>query len=197
MQTKIAAVSVGAALVALLGYSPRVLYKRIRHIFGGRLMNEDIESQAEIDKRFQEFIPRTLHKDPLLVEFVKWANIAEIGLPVTLLVQGYLVSGITCSQMKFLETTRSMFLSHDQDESNLPDDNYIVSYFSNFIEGCKTYKEIYDVNIPEHGDAIFLHLKDARFFKGNEASIPRNGVLTWRVRIQEIAGFHMGTFMET
>jgi hypothetical protein len=108
----------------------------------------------------------------------------EVG--VTLLVEGFLVSGILVSGPKYFENIGAEFAAALSAQGQ---------------EGAESFKQTFaqigDFSKPpaDNSDAppfAYIHLKDARFFHNSGQPIPANHAVWWRGRLSEVAGFIIG-----
>jgi hypothetical protein len=113
--------------------------------------------------------------DWFLTSLVDFINKHHNEVPVTLLVNGVLVSGLLCCYEKYFEAvgldTQKLF-----GEEEFP-------------------KSKANGGASETALPIFIHVKEARFFSGSQA-LPKGKGLWWRGRISEISGFSFGRLKE-
>jgi hypothetical protein len=95
---------------------------------------------------------------------------------ITLSVKGMLISGILISRKDFI-------LSHPT----------LESVEAGYISALK------EQNLPEFQPSrFFIHLRDAKIFAPGQPPIPSDGKGTfWRVRIESVDGFSLGTIVRT
>lgn len=116
------------------------------------------------------------------------ANEHVSGFPITLIVGGLLISGVLVSRKEFLQDLKQKLRDS---MSRLPDESKEFmekGYFPTFMPEEESGKLRYIEEVR------YIHLKNARTFYGNGASIPASeeGVL-WRGKLDTINGFWYGS----
>ncbi|MCH1930609.1 hypothetical protein [Shewanella acanthi] len=112
-------------------------------------------------------------KDLILELVVKFSESeAPIETGITLLVDGFLVSGFIISKDKFMEN------------------NFITSSID---EGIRDYLSKNQKNEPlDNGERNFIHLRDAKYYAPGQPPIPENEAIFCRIALEKISGFNLG-----
>ncbi|EGQ9308595.1 hypothetical protein F7U82_24545 [Vibrio parahaemolyticus] len=113
-------------------------------------------------------------KDPILVLIVKLSEAEEpIATPITLAVDGFLVSGIVVSADEYLSHTPLLSdIKRGFDEAN------------DKAGG-----------LEDDGERRFIHLKQAQYFTPDKNPIPSSKEMYTRINLEKVAAFSMGTLM--
>jgi hypothetical protein len=120
-------------------------------------------------------------QDAFLTRLVEYA-IHGVELPVTLWVGGRMISGIlTSGEHFFADALQALGLDEKQ-----PEGSNAEMMAADFQQWIDVYHEPFS-RPPE-----FIHLKDARTFKGDGNMIPSDKGTMWRGKLSSIDGFHLG-----
>jgi hypothetical protein len=106
-------------------------------------------------------------------------------LSMTLLVDGFLVSGVMVGGAKYFEAFANDFASGFVDQELA---GKIRGSFSQYAEIYRT-----DPANPPSQDPTYVHMKAARFFNTTGNPIPGNRGVWWRGRLSAVSGFMVGT----
>ena len=144
---------------------------------------ENIDSGAEeqIGKPKQEGVG----VDWFLQLLVRWTNQGQLLYPITLLVDGLLVSGYLAEAKEYFDAMQEEWdqAIHGQTKK--------VSLFREIGETVREAQEAAAETfapLPQ-----FIHLKEARIFHPAGSPVPTNRMIWWRGRITEVDGFFLGT----
>lgn len=114
-------------------------------------------------------------KDGFLELIVKFAETeAPLEAGVTLIVDGFLISGFVISKDKYMK--------HNELTSSI--ENGIKEALS------RIKKEAPDPG--DDGERNFIHLRDARYFTPGQQPIPNNESVYCRIRLEKVSGFNIG-----
>ncbi len=128
--------------------------------------------------------------DWLLASFVKLANDLEVNIGVTLIVGGSVISGLIISGRQFLQAVGTTM------DQALPAEASKGAFHGHFE---KLAESIYGKPAGGNpsGEPTYIHLKNARVFSpapgANPTEVPG---LHWRVRLDEVQAFTLGTVVE-
>ena len=146
------------------------------------------------DERSRRALTERGSRDWFLQELVRLANDhpGGVSLPVTLCVNGLLVSGVLISGQAYFEgfaDTLATAVTNASDDARWKIREMFAHYGS-------FYKKTRDGDAPqvapENRDAPeFIHLVNAQFFVGSSL-IPTDQKIWWRGRIAEVDGFILG-----
>ena len=124
--------------------------------------------------------------DWFLQNLVRAKKTGSTGTAITLLVDGFLVSGMLINGEEYfngIQEDFAQYLTQEQKE-NL---RYNLEPYKKF------YVEAYKGKIEEDETLpIFIHLKDAKFYNTQGMPIPGNQGICWRGRLSQISGFNLG-----
>ncbi|ABI39286.1 conserved hypothetical protein [Shewanella sp. MR-4] len=106
----------------------------------------------------------------LVVKFSESESPIETG--ITLLVDGFLVSGFIISKDKYMES------------------NLITSTID---EGIRDFLLKNQKEEPlDNGERNFIHLRDAKYFAPGQPPIPENEAIYCRIALAKVSGFNLG-----
>lgn len=130
--------------------------------------------------------PNPASPDWYLQTLVQVANESDATFPVTLYVNGLLVSGILIGGHKFFTELGVQFTQFFGGESEET---------TEIVGSLTSPGEIYyrDGNSDTPPPPQYVHLKEARVFSPGQQPIPANGSL-WRGRLASVDGFSLGCF---
>lgn len=113
-------------------------------------------------------------QDPILELIVKFAESdAKIETPVTLVVNGFLISGFVISRARYMQ-------------------HHILT--SSIEQGIK---DAMAAGSPtDDGARAFIHLRDAMYFTPGQDPVPTNESVVCRVGLDRVSAFHLG-FLES
>jgi hypothetical protein len=121
----------------------------------------------------------------MLVDMVN--NNADMELPITLHVEGLLVSGNLVGGVKYFEGFATDFAESFATNPEIS---------KGIRESVSKFGEIYKATGKEDADGplpTYIHLKQARFFNTSGMPIPANKGVWWRGRLSEVSGFILGS----
>lgn len=132
--------------------------------------------------------PEWAQPDWLLQSLVALVDSAPgSGFPVTLLVGGFLVSGLLTSASDYFDGLSG--------EAQADGASAVGASMSRYFQDLKTLVEEerakHGHDVPVH-ERSFFYLKDARFFNTSGKPIPSNRGVWWRGRIGQVSGFNIG-----
>lgn len=114
-------------------------------------------------------------KDGILEFLVYMAETEKFSIGITVVVDGFLVSGTIISKDEFMES------------------NPITAKMA---EIAKTDDATSDASgssdVPDPRERRFIHLKNAFYFTPGQKPVPDNSGVYCRLRIDAISGFHFG-----
>ena len=124
-------------------------------------------------------------KDWFLSLLVSMANSTGLSLPLTVTVDGFMVTGDLCSGMDFFNDFGESFSAGAKNEGDK------AAMKQTFV-GLAA--DVYNrSDRDDNEDYIgYLHLKDARFFSSPHSPMPGNRGVFWRCRIGSVSGFFLG-----
>ena len=112
-------------------------------------------------------------KDPILELVVKFAEAeSPLETPITLLVDGLMVSGYVMSKDKYMRH------------------NDLTKEIESAFE--RALAEIKEEKPEDDGKRRFIHLRDAKYFAPGQSPVPTNESVVCRVRIAKVSAFHFG-----
>lgn len=123
--------------------------------------------------------------DLTLAGFVLYANTTDISYPITLFVNGAVVSGRLVGGHQYfqaLESTLTEFYNFADDPKQM-------------AAAHTLQKSNYGPSVPRAGKVGFIHLLDAQVFQAGRP-IVSTGV-PWRGRLDAVNGFHFGNLKST
>jgi len=118
-----------------------------------------------------------------LLQLVASLTDKGIELPLTLFVNGTIISGILIGRKKYLDQFVSQFTTGWDDES--------VNILRDAFGLNENPEESEDAG--EIDNIRFVHLRDAKVYSPGQEPLPANGLL-WRGKIAEVNGFSYGMF---
>ena len=122
----------------------------------------------------------------LLLYYVKKAEEMELGISLTLYVNGLIVEGITLSRNKYYEEIQAVLTGGPPatDDSNVDKLVDVNSSLRDFIRK-ETEKEGAEFSVPE-----FIYLKDVKIYRGS----PNDFVFTqhWVCNLSSVDAFSIG-----
>lgn len=140
----------------------------------------DSDTAAEVAEEMPPTMTRSMTEDYLLQDFVLLAEQGvEIG--ISLLLGGTMVSGVIVSGKRYFEAMRENMVSASPDE--------LKSVFQTYFDD---YSALYTKPVEDRKPATFIHMRDVRYWTAGGRATDTSGVW-WRGRIDQIAGFHVGT----
>ncbi|ACU88869.1 gas vesicle accessory protein GvpU [Desulfomicrobium baculatum] len=99
---------------------------------------------------------------------------------ITLIVGGFVVSGYIISGKKFFEHNEiTRILYESAKDTSTEDDKKLI----------KDEKSVADEPASKYE---FIHLRDAQYFSDGRSSIPSNGGVYTRIKIEDVSGFNFG-----
>ena len=113
-------------------------------------------------------------QDPILELIVKFAESdARTETPVTLVVDGFLISGFVIGRAQYME-------------------HHILT--SSIEQGIK---DALAAGTPaDDGARAFIHLRDAMYFTPGQDPVPANESVVCRIGLDRVSAFHLG-FLES
>jgi len=133
-------------------------------------------------------------RDWLLETLVNLANQFELGIPITLIVQGAVITGQLIGVKQYFTEYGSVL---GQGFRGLSEE-IAASVQRIFTDtGDQSLVSLRDRNQQDTEESepespTYIHLKDTKFVFGSSLTPEGNGVL-WRGRISEVVGFSLGT----
>jgi hypothetical protein len=127
--------------------------------------------------------------DWFLQHLVELVNSTDgFGFGITLLVDGFLVSGTLVSGKKYFSGFTKDFAQGLSDGGG--DGKQAKELFAGF-------SKIYDTKVaagdPNNPGPSYLHLADAHFYETSDRPVPANRGVWWRGRLSCVSGFTLGT----
>ena len=117
--------------------------------------------------------------DTDLLKFADNANKYNLGVGITLLCKGIVLSGITISGKEYYESVANSY-------GSAKDDTYsFANYFLNAAKERYNFEDEQDIPIS------FIHLRNVSMHSGNGVFKPLNGAYL-RLKIEEIDGYIFG-----
>ncbi len=104
------------------------------------------------------------------------------GIPVTLIVKGCKVSGVTATAKEYFDNVPDAALLYDKARELMPDSP------PSEIQGAGTTEDPLRIPMPE-----FIHLRDAQFWEPGCPPMPQQGIYA-RIALDSIDGFTLGKF---
>jgi hypothetical protein len=123
------------------------------------------------------------------VSLVNNTNSFEMG--VTLLVDGFLVSGLLCSGKAFLEGIGNS-LKDGVEHSNLAGQGLGETFRDGMTKFAERMYGVRSDSVP-----VYIHLRDARFFNTSGVPLPNDAGVWWRGRLSLVSGFNLGTLSQS
>jgi hypothetical protein len=116
------------------------------------------------------------------------ANVAANGVEfdLTLLVGGFLVSGMLVGERKYFESFATDFSSTFPREA-------AEEVKKTMMAPADIIKKAEEESSDSRPLSEFIHLREARFFNTSGNPIPGNRGILWRGRVSEVSGFMLGT----
>ncbi|EKO3480754.1 hypothetical protein M0358_000821 [Vibrio fluvialis] len=108
----------------------------------------------------------------LIVKFAETEDPLEVG--VTLVVDGFLVSGVVIS--------KDNYMKH----------NKLTSLIEDGIKKALSSMEDEAPDPEDDGERNFIHLRDAKYFTPGQQPIPNNESIYCRIRLEKVSGFNIG-----
>lgn len=142
-----------------------------------------MSEEAQSDKAFAD--GKNEGVDRILQMFVSIANDNMVETGITLNVGCCLVSGTMIGFKKYLEILFSDFAGGFRAEG--------LAEIADAVEE-RARKALQDIETEQDAKSSkprYIHLKDARFFFGNEA-VPHNRKVLWRGKLSAVEGFTIG-----
>lgn len=122
--------------------------------------------------------------DWVLQDFVRLANASSFPLGITVLVDGFLVSGWLASGKEYFDGVASQFTETAPEETAA----HVRDFFSR-------YGEVYVLDGDDQTDGPppeYIHLRDARLFNTYGRPIPPGKGMWWRGRLSQVSAFTFG-----
>lgn len=122
---------------------------------------------------------------PLLEYYVKKAEEMELGISMTLYVNGLIIEGITTSQKRYYEDIWTVLTSaNSSDESNRDKMEIVNSSLRGFMQ-LETEKEKTPESVPE-----YIYLTKVKMYRGSAEDF----ILTphWVGKLSSVDGFYIG-----
>lgn len=109
------------------------------------------------------------------------------GLPVTLTVNGLVISGTIVSQSDFIKDFSAKL--GDGLGETLKDEGIRETIRQTYT--LMTDK-ITETPEDERPDPLLIHLRDVRFYPSSQAPVPNSDGLWWRGKLSDVSGFSLG-----
>lgn len=114
-------------------------------------------------------------RDVILEFIVKFAeNEDPLETGITLIVDGFLVSGFIVSKDKYMEH------------------NILTSSIEKGIKKAISDAQSQTAEPEDDGERNFIHLRDAKYFTPGQLPIPNNQTVYCRIRLEKVSGFSIG-----
>lgn len=120
----------------------------------------------------------------------------KMGIPVTLGVGGFLVSGFVISGSDYFEEFSEIVGYGLPDQFDDETKDSITRAFRTLGEIYEPREETLERTIQRES-YNFVHLRDARFVHPGGDPIPTNRGMLWRTKLEAVDGFTLGAFMVT
>jgi hypothetical protein len=135
--------------------------------------------------------PGTPQQDWFLQTLVNMTNTGALEVGMTLLVGGFLVSGIMVGGAKYFEGFAKEFASGFTDQALAEVLRTDISKWGEIV--YKTNATQLKVTGQPLTPTMYVHMREARFFNTAGNPIPGNRGVWWRGRLSEVSGFMIGT----
>jgi hypothetical protein len=147
-------------------------------------MEEEDKSEME-----EEMKPEFVVQDWFLEFMVRLANSAGVEWPVTLNVQGSVVTGYLVSAEKYFNNVAETINPPDTDEPKIiKAHGALVAFLKTMAaDSAKVFKEEEEPRIG------YINLRDAKIYVGSDQA-PTSSSVWWRGKISSVDGFTLGTF---
>jgi hypothetical protein len=125
--------------------------------------------------------------DHFLQRLINSVNGHEKTVPVTILIDGFMVSGNLISGHKYFEQVQEVIPLSGKSATELSPSDYTLEVL---IEGqADVYKDLKDsvTNI-----STYFHMANAKFHNNSGVSITGIKGVTWRGRVDKVSGFYLG-----
>jgi len=151
-------------------------------------MDDETKAPSEQTQEALAVQPPAINRDGFLQLLCSFVNATdEGGLPVTLSINGMLVSGTIISAKKYFSTmAQTLATSIYGDEKSATR----AEFEQNIADMPKTP----DGELPLAEELQFIHLRDAKFLAAGGESMNVTSSVLWRGRISKIAGWSFGAF---
>ncbi|RUY11937.1 hypothetical protein EOA25_04665 [Mesorhizobium sp. M2A.F.Ca.ET.040.01.1.1] len=132
--------------------------------------------------------------DAFIRSLAEYANGAGLGVGITVLSHGMLVSGITMSNVDFFKQAKDKWSEATplNGASEVAEDakKLLLGHADNMMQLMRDFNaKGRDQDPPDFDLPVYLHLQDARIMAPGQPSIK---VDYWRCRIDQISGFTLG-----
>ncbi|WP_179505671.1 MULTISPECIES: gas vesicle accessory protein GvpU [unclassified Sphingomonas] len=152
---------------------------------------EDVENNENLEGSIEDFetlnhreIPENV--DWFLVEGILDFAELDTNIPITININGMVVSGVSISAREYLEGMRGVMRSMFGEKN----EKIVDMVIDGSLEVYPTRDELLRKGHISRG---YLHLKDAQYFSGGQP-IPTEGGVLWRGKLASIDGFSWGQF---
>lgn len=155
-------------------------------------MTNEEEEQEMLEQAQSAVMP-----DWYLQALVRIVNGSEIEFPITLFVNGSLVSGQLVSGHRYfgdgLGTALKQFFNNDESEGTKSAIKHLTAAKDVYLEDkSKEVATKEGEEVPYKRPPQFIHLREARVFVAGQKPIPEEGSW-WRGRLSSVDGFHFGS----
>ncbi|MET3390656.1 hypothetical protein ABIC33_001279 [Variovorax sp. 1140] len=150
-------------------------------------MDDDIKAVSEQDKDAHADQPPAFNRDGFLQLVSVFIGESGDGLPITLSINGMLVSGtIISSEAYFAEMAASL--------ASTIYGNVKTPRRAEFEQSIADMPKTPNGEPPLAHELQFIHLRDAKFLAANGESMNVTSSVLWRGRISKVAGWSLGAF---
>lgn len=151
-------------------------------------MDDETKAPSEQTQEEPAVQPPAINRDGFLQLVSTFVNAEEgVGLPITLSINGMLVSGtIISAKTYFSEMSKTLANMIYRDEQTPAKAEFEQSIADMPINP--------DGELPLAGELNFIHLRDAKFLAASGESMNVTSSVMWRGRIGNVAGWSLGAF---
>jgi hypothetical protein len=125
--------------------------------------------------------------DSFLQRLINSVNGQEKAIPVTVLIDGFMVTGDLISGHKYFEEVQEIIPISGKPATELNPSDFTLEVL---IDGqVNMYKDLKD---SVSNISTYFHMTNAKFHNNSGASITGIKGVTWRGRVDKVSGFYLG-----
>ncbi|PYZ94627.1 gas vesicle protein GvpU [Salipaludibacillus keqinensis] len=121
--------------------------------------------------------PMNTDVDTVLQLLIETANTKNYSFDITLNVKGTVVTGTVIAAKDYLEKLSKEFSQEDEVEKEIND---------------KLQSAVDALEEEEEPSANYVHLEEAKLFSESGKSLPSEGSVLWRGKLNDVDGFFLG-----